>query len=62
MDETDLKPTWTPQQQDRITKIERALRYAINRAQEATDKIMAVEKRLLMIEQDLLEKIKGQEH
>jgi hypothetical protein len=62
MEETDQKPIWTPEQREQITKIRNVLSYADSKVQNAEEEITAIKNRLLMVEKDLLEKIKGPEH
>ena len=51
MSETDPKPIWTPEQQAHLTKMERALVYAVKTARAARLEIVAMKNRILTLEE-----------
>ena len=51
MEETDQKPMWTPEQQEHLTKMERALVYAVKTARAAKLEIVAMKSRILALEE-----------
>ena len=51
MEETDQKPMWTPEQQEHLTKMERALIYAVKKARKASLDIVAIKSCILALEE-----------